>query len=146
MVIHCLFFKYLGGKININTFSLDDYNERLDKHIKEALENIIHPSHPCEYQGKKCFKGSSCPLIGLPNDTCIFYIRGTCKRERGPIQCRQRHYENYANVYQKAKEQFKLKERKPVPQVKHFLKRFSPLTIALYTIVSNYAIEECLII
>ena len=108
------------------------------------MEKTIQPSHPCEYQGKKCLKGSSCPLINLPNDTCTFYIRGTCRYEHGSIRCKQKHYEDYAKVYQKAKEEFRLKERKPFALVKNVLKRFLPVTITLCGIVSNYAIRRVL--
>ncbi|CAF3895064.1 unnamed protein product [Adineta steineri] len=54
----------------MNIIFPDDYNQRLDEHIKNQFKTLLKPSHPCEYQNKNenYLKGSSCPLIGLPDD------------------------------------------------------------------------------
>ena len=77
------------------------YNEDMDAFIKKKFALQHNPkAHPC---GNTCPKGHKCPLIGLPNDTCIYYLRNKCKFDK----CKKTHYDEYAQIYQQAKKEFK---------------------------------------
>lgn len=100
--------------------SRNAYFERRDKYIKTQFQDCSELSHPCKKQQIKCLNGEvSCPFIGLPNDACVFYIRGNCKF--GDDKCKYHHYKSYADIYQKAKEEFYKADKKlPVVAARYF--------------------------
>jgi len=81
----------------------NDYNETLDAYVKQRLNLVQNDAHPCMQKGL-CKKGLQCPFIGLPNDTCLFYLTDEC---RFGNKCRNTHYDEYAKIYKNAKEEFK---------------------------------------
>ncbi|UJR32622.1 hypothetical protein I4U23_020082 [Adineta vaga] len=81
----------------------DNYNQMLDNFIKKRLNLVQNDAHPC-LQKKLCKKGSQCPFIGLPNDTCLFHLTDECNYGK---KCRYTHYDEYAKIYKDAKHEFK---------------------------------------
>jgi hypothetical protein len=124
----------------MNKISSDDYSKRLNKHIKDEFKKVLKLTHPCEDQNRNCFNGSECPLIGLPNDTCPHYIRGTCKFD----PCRYKHYDLYAKVYRKAKEDFKKEERQPLIMIRRNVERFLPYLMWFIGLIFSYVIRKAL--
>ena len=120
----------------------DDYNNRLDAYIKDELKDVLNLTHPCVYQDQTCLKGSTCPLISLPNDACIYYIRGKCKHNYHSDKCKYKHIGLYADTYRKAKEKFRLRESKPLAVAERFLNRFTPYIVAFLGIILNYIIRR----
>ncbi len=124
----------------MNIILSDDYNKRLDKHIKDEFKKVLKLTHPCDHQNRNCFKGSECPLIGLPDDTCIYYIRGKCKFD----QCKYKHNGLYANVYKKAKEEFKKEESQPLAMIRRYFKRFIPYLMWFIGLIFSYIVRRAL--
>jgi hypothetical protein len=118
----------------MNKIPSDDYSKRLNKRIKDEFEKVLQLPHPCEYQNRNCFNGSECPLIGLPNDTCPHFIRGTCKFD----PCRYQHYHQYARIYKQAKEDFRNEERKPLAMIRRYFKLLILYLMVFITIVLNF--------
>lgn len=118
----------------------DDYNKRLDEHIKNEFKNFLKPSHPCEFQKKNCLKSSLCPLIGLPDDICIYYIRGNCKFDK----CKYKHDFKYANIYKNTKDKFKIEEKKPYALFRRYFKRFIPYIMWFIGLIFSYLIRKIL--
>jgi hypothetical protein len=124
----------------MNTFLPDDYNKRLDKHIKDEFKSLLKPPHPCEFQKNNCLKGSECPLIGLPKDVCTYYVRGRCKFD----PCKYKHVEIYSNTYKRAKEQFKKEESQPLPIIRRYFKRFIPYIMWFIGLFFSYIFRKAL--
>lgn len=124
--------------------SNDDYNRRLDKHIKDAFKNELKLTHPCEHQKQNCLKGSECPLIGLPNDICIHHVRKGCKFSDGPTKCPYKHDNRYAEVYKRAKYDFKQQEATVLATSKRLYHRFLPIMIWLAGLIFSYFLRRTL--
>jgi hypothetical protein len=124
----------------MNIIPADDFNTRLDKHIKDAFKEKLKPTHPCEHQKKNCLKGSACPLIGLPNDMCTYHVSGKCNRNN----CQNTHYEEYARIYKQAKQQFKKEEDKPLATIRRYLNRFTPHLMWFFGLIFSYLIRRAL--
>ena len=78
---------------------------QIDSFLKDKLNLKEKNTHPCLFQKKPCKKGKNCPFIGLPNDTCLFFLTETCKFGE---KCNKRHLEEFRNNYQNAKKEFKI--------------------------------------
>jgi hypothetical protein len=128
----------------MNIIAPDDYTTRLDQYIKDAFKNELKPSHPCEHQNKNCLKGSSCPLIGLPNDICTYHIRGGCKYNDNPEKCKHKHNERYANVYQSAKQEFRMAEQRPLALIRRYLRVSSPYIMWFFGIFFSMIVKRIL--
>jgi len=84
-----------------------DYEKNLDESLKRSLNLKNANTHPCLYQKKPCEKGNNCPFLGLPNDTCLYFLTDTCTFGE---KCKKRHLEEYKRTYQQTKESLKKKE------------------------------------
>jgi len=108
--------------------------ERRDKYIKGIFIDHVELVHPCRAQGRICLNGKySCPFIGLPNDTCVYYVRGSCNR----VKCEYRHNEEYARFYKQAIESFNRKQKEPLTMAKRYFQIAKPYLIWILGLVSS---------
>ena len=116
----------------------NDYNKRLDKRIKDAFTKKLNLNHPCIHQDNRCLKGSSCPLIALPTNACVYFIRGKCKFNKCPYT----HDEELAKIYRTTKEQFRLEENEPLALFKRYFKYCLPFLISFIGLFFNYFVRK----
>jgi hypothetical protein len=88
--------------------------------IKDTFRNELKLTYLCEYQKKNCLKLSSCPLIMVYQMICAHHMLVE------NLKINIKFYEKYAIIYNKAKEEFKQKEDKPLVTITRYLNRFTP--------------------
>ena len=89
-------------------------------------------------------KGSSCPLIGLPNDTCTYDLSDKCKHKTEPEKCKYKHDKKYSIVYQNAKAEFKRQEKQPLAVLRRFWFKYVPYVMWFFGLIFSYIIRRML--